>query len=249
MKSVATKRHSDVSDMVIVAVDVRSREEALELVGELLRLCKRFKVGYTLLCNAGFGIVDELIAMGALVLLDIKLHDIPNTVYEASRSLSKKGIWGMTMHACGGFEMMRSCVNGASEGAEEASLGKPLLFAVTLLTSISQHQLNEELKVSVKPSEYVTAMAELAKSAGADGVVASGEEIEVIRERCGEELLIVVPGIRPSWSAVEDQRRFTTPSEAVRRGANYIVVGRPILKASDRVDALKRILDEIASST
>ncbi|MFA4015926.1 MAG: hypothetical protein RUDDFDWM_001027 [Candidatus Fervidibacterota bacterium] len=244
----ATERHSDVNDMVIVAVDVRGREEALTVVEELLHLCRRFKVGYTLLCNVGFSIIDEFTAMGALVLLDIKLHDIPNTVFEASRSLAKKGIWGMTMHACGGFEMMRSCVNGALEGAKEASLEKPLSFAVTLLTSISQHQLNEELKVGAKPSEYVAAMAELAKSAGADGVVASGEELEVIRERCGDELLIVVPGIRPSWAAVEDQRRFTTPSEAIRRGANYIVVGRPILKAHNRIDALKRILDEIASS-
>ncbi len=236
------------SDMLIVAVDVRSSEEALSLLEELLPLCRQFKVGYALICNAGFGIVKEMVGMGASVLIDLKLHDIPNTVYEASFALAKVGVWAMTMHACGGAEMMRACILGAHDGSETASQMVPLTFAVTLLTSISQQQLNDELRVKASTTEYVVAMAKLAMHVGADGIVASGWEVDSVRKACGDDLLILVPGVRPYWASTDDQRRYITPAEAVRRGANYIVVGRPILRAENRQEALKRILDEISSA-
>lgn len=236
------------NDMLIVAADVKTSDEAISLVEELMPMCGQFKVGYGLICNAGLEIVKELMGMGASVLIDLKLHDIPNTVYEASFGLAKMGVWALTMHACGGVEMMRACVSGAHEGAASASQNVPLTFAVTLLTSISQQQLNSELQVKVSPDEYVVAMAKLAVLAGANGVVASGWEVSSIREACGDNLLILVPGVRPSWASVDDQRRYITPAEAIKRGANYVVVGRPILRAENRQLAVRQILDEIASA-
>lgn len=236
------------ADTIIVAADVRDGNKALSLAEELMPLCKKFKVGHPLICNAGFGFIDDLLAIGASVLVDLKFHDIPNTVYEASLALARKGIWAFTMHASGGVEMMQACVSGAKEGAKSAHLNPPISFAVTLLTSISQEQLNNELLVKVPTTEYVVTMAKLARQAGADGVVASGMEVSAIRESCGDELLILVPGVRPSWADLDEQRRHITPSEAIKRGANYIVIGRPILKSENRLEALKRIIDEITSA-
>lgn len=241
-------KQCSVNDMLIVAADVKTRDEAISLVEELMPLCKQFKVGYGLICNAGLDIAKEMVGMGASVLVDLKLHDIPNTVYEASFGLAKMGVWALTMHACGGIEMMRACIMGAHEGAASTSQNVPLTFAVTLLTSISQQQLNNELQVRVSSDEYVVAMAKLAMLAGANGVVASGLEVSSIRETCGDSLLILVPGVRPTWASVDDQRRYITPAEAIKRGANYIVVGRPILRAENRQRAVKQILDEIASA-
>ncbi|MCS7252954.1 MAG: orotidine-5'-phosphate decarboxylase [Armatimonadota bacterium] len=236
------------SDRLIIAADVRTRDEATLLTEELMPLCRQFKVGCALICSAGFNVAIEMTKMGASVLIDLKLHDIPNTVYEASFALSKYGIWALTVHACGGLEMIKACILGTRNGAMETSYKPPLVFAVTLLTSISEQQLNDELQVKTSVSEYVVTMAKLAKLAGADGVVASGREINDVREACGNDLLILVPGVRPSWAAADDQRRYITPAEAIKRGANYIIVGRPILRAENRRDALMRVLDEIASA-
>lgn len=232
-------------DRLIVALDVASMDEALSLVDELKGEVGLFKVGLELFTNCGTKLLDELKRLEAPVFFDGKFHDIPNTVSAASREIAKKGVEMFNVHAVGGGEMIRAARKAADESAASAGVKSPILLAVTVLTSMSQEVLSEELGIKENVEAVVARYASLAKAAGANGVVASAKEVKVIREVCGQDFLIVTPGIRPSWASDDDQKRIVTPKQAVELGTDYVVVGRPITKAANRKDAAKRVAEEL----
>lgn len=230
---------------IIVALDVEGREEALSLVRKL-EGAEIFKVGLKLFTAQGPSLLKEIQSIGKKIFLDLKLHDIPNTVAEAVRIDTKLGVQMLTLHSSGGREMMSRAAAAARE-AEERGKAKPLLLAVTILTSFKEDGLKEiGMVASIKTQ--VLRLAELAKEAGMDGVVCSPQEIEFIRKEFGEDFLLVTPGIRPSWAVPDDQKRIMTPSLAIEKGADYLVIGRPIIKASSPQEAFLKICGELDSA-
>lgn len=233
-------------ERVIVALDTDNEREALSLVEALRDQVKIFKVGLELLCSAGIGIVPRITALGADVFLDGKFMDIPNTVAGASRSASKVGVRMFNVHCLSGIEAMRAAVE-----ATHSSNPRPLVLGVTILTSIDQAKLNKELGIAGDLDYQVVRLAQLALAAGLDGVIASPQETTAIRKAVSKDMLIVTPGVRPLWASLDDQRRTTTPGEAIRNGASYIVVGRPITRPPANVAsptiAAQLILDEVES--
>ncbi|MGA8143878.1 MAG: orotidine-5'-phosphate decarboxylase [Candidatus Acidiferrales bacterium] len=202
-----------------------------------------FKVGSQLFTTEGPRAVQKLAGLGFDIFLDLKFHDIPNTVAGAVAAAAKlPGVRLLTLHASGGVEMMRAAREAA--GTRKA---RPALLAVTILTSLDADGLRR-IGMSGSPTSRALALARLAKQAGMDGVVASAHEVRAIRRACGSEFLIVVPGIRPATTAANDQSRIATPAEAIRAGANYLVVGRPITAARDSRAAALALANEIASS-
>ena len=234
-------------DKIIVALDVPTKEEALAIVEELGDAVGAYKIGMQLYNAVGPEILDEVAKRNGKVFLDLKFHDIPNTVASAARTVANLGVFMFNVHASGGYTMMDEAVKALKEESEQLGVEKPLLIAVTVLTSMSEEEMQKEVGVSRSIGEQVVALAKMAKEAGMDGVVASPLEIEMIREACGPDFLIVTPGIRPRDAALGDQKRVKTPGEAVRDGADYLVIGRPITKASDRMTAVKDIVSEIES--
>lgn len=235
----------DARDRLIVALDLPSTGEALAMVDRLGGSCRWFKVGMELFYGStgergGLGMVEELRSRGFEVFLDLKLHDIPNTVAGAVRALEGAGASLLTVHAAGGKAMLE-----AAQGAVTSSTMR--LLAVTVLTSVDAEQL-AEVGVKETPAEQVLRLARLAQAAGIDGMVCSAEEVEMLRATLGAGALLVVPGVRPTGSAVGDQRRVATPGEALRRGASMLVVGRPITQAADPAEAARMILDEMQKS-
>ena len=227
-------------DRLIVALDVPGAEEARPLVDRLAGHVGMFKVGSQLFTAAGPAFVQELVARGEKVFLDLKYHDIPNTVAAAINAASRLGVSLVNVHALGGRAMIEAAV-----GALPA-MGTRLL-AVTLLTSHDPATL-AEIGLSGELSERVRELARLARDAGADGVVASPQEVPLIREACGPEFLVVTPGVRPKGSAAGDQARVATPASALRDGADLLVVGRPILEAADPPAAADAIVREMESA-
>lgn len=239
-------RTVEASERIIVPLDVASASAACDLVRALKGHVGAFKVGLELVHVAGFDIFDVLRAAGAeRIFYDCKLHDIPNTVAGAARAIAGFGVWMFNVHAAGGSRMVQAARRGISEGMDGSSSAAPLLLGVTLLTSLGAEDLANELRVDLGPTDYVERLAHLATQNGCDGVVCSPHEIKAVRERCGDEALIVTPGVRPAWASANDQSRIMTPSEAVRRGADYLVIGRPITAAEDPVEAADAIAREI----
>ncbi len=233
-------------EKIILPLDVDTAEKAVELAKLLKDEVGAFKVGLELINSAGLGIFDQIRQAGAKkIFYDCKFHDIPNTVAGASRAAAKFGVWMFNVHCSGGFAMMKAAKDAAVE--ESAKLGKPcpLVIGVTVLTSIDQTVLNDEMRVSGTVADQVVNLAKLAKKAGLDGVVASPHEIELIRAACGPDFLIVTPGVRPAGAAIGDQKRVMTPVEAVAKGADYLVIGRPIIKAEDPKSAAASIAASI----
>lgn len=220
---------------VIIALDFKSREEVMEFL-------KRFpkpvyvKVGMELYYVEGPSIVREIKALGHKVFLDLKFHDIPNTVQGAVRSASSLDVDMLNLHAMGGREMMKS----AMEGLEHKEV-KPLMIAVTILTSIDEEMLKDELHVSMSLEEEVLSLAKMTKDSGLQGVVCSALEVPRLKEMLGEDFLTITPGIRPQDNAVGDQKRVVTPSMARELGSDYIVVGRPITKAENPYEVYEKI--------
>ncbi len=227
-------------ERVIVALDYPDAQSALALVDGLGESISFYKVGLQLFTAAGSECVRELKSRGKRVFLDLKFHDIPNTVAGAVRSVSTLGIDMLTVHASGGSAMMVAAVEAASLASPP-----PLVLAVTVLTS-SDVAVLRATNVQVPPAEQVQQLAKLAREAGCGGIVCSPEEIEPVRDIVGTGMKIVVPGIRPAGSAKDDQARIATPGDALRRGADYLVIGRPITAAPDPKTAAERILREIA---
>lgn len=226
---------------VIVALDYPDAGQALALAGRLDPGQCRLKVGKELFVRAGPALVERLAAAGFQVFLDLKFHDIPNTVAQACRAAADLGVWMVNVHASGGLRMMQ-----AAREAVEKSAKPPRLIAVTVLTSMSGEDLRQ-IGLDVEPAAQVERLARLTAEAGLDGVVCSAQEAELLRAAIGPDFLLVTPGIRPAGSAVGDQSRILTPARAVAAGADYLVVGRPITQAADPVAALLAINAEIAN--
>jgi orotidine-5'-phosphate decarboxylase len=229
---------TDPKDRLAVALDLPSEQEAMRLVDRLEGTCQWFKVGMELYYAAGNSIVQQLRDRGFNVFLDLKLHDIPNTVAGAVRSATRAGASLLTIHASGGAAMMSAAAEAAS------APGSPRLLAVTVLTSMDANELTG-IGITVSPAEQVFRLARLAQASGIDGMVCSAEEVATLRKETGPNTLLVIPGIRPAGSAVEDQRRIATPAQAIAHGASMLVVGRPITRATNPAEAAHAILEEI----
>ena len=237
---------------ILVALDVDTAEKAVELARQLSGQVAGYKVGLELINSAGFGLLDalrETVGAEAKIFYDCKFLDIPNTVLGASKAAAKRGVWMFNIHASGGSAMLKAAVAGAEAGAMEAGVPKPLVIAVSVLTSVSAEVLRDEMGVSRPLTEQVVALARLAQDSGCDGLVASPHEIAAIRAACGPDFLLVIPGVRPIGAAIGDQKRVMTPGEAVKAGADYIVVGRPITADIDPAASARRINAETAGNT
>ena len=233
-------------ERLCLALDVDSAVQAVDLITELSSWVQLFKVGSQLFTRAGPAIIDRIRQAKGEVFLDLKFHDIPNTVAAAGRAVVRHQVFMFNIHTVGGYRLMAMVAEAVRTEAERLGLRRPLILGVTLLTSINAEMLREELKVEVPLEPYVVHLARLAQKAGLDGVVASPQEIGPIRQACGPHFIILTPGIRPTWSVrPDDQQRITTPREAIVRGSDYIVVGRPILTAPNRSEAAQRILAEL----
>jgi len=233
-------------EKIIVALDVSSKEEALTLVRQL-KDTRIFKIGLQLFTAEGPPLVQHLRDLGKNVFLDLKLHDIPNTVAGAVRMGVRMGIYMMTLHASGGKEMMASAAYAANEEAERIGQEAPLLLAVTVLTSLNDEQL-KDIGIPVDTKGQVLNLAGLAHQSGIKGIVCSPKEIETIKNTYKKDLVVVAPGIRPKWAAAQDQKRILTPALAVAKGADYLVIGRPITQAPSPHDAFLKIVDEMKVS-
>ena len=236
---------------LIVALDFDSLSTALKFAQQIADLVGMFKIGNQLFTAAGPTAVKEIAALGSGVFLDLKYHDIPNTVAGAVLSAaSMPGVQLVNVHALGGKAMMQAGSQAISAGVPMGA-DRPRLLAVTILTSLD-HKAMKEVGVGGTPKSRVVKLAQLAKEAGVDGVVASVQEAKAIRKVCGDGFLIVTPGVRPKDSDVapvaDDQSRKATPKEAIRAGADFLVVGRPILAAADPRAAAQSIVDEIAAA-
>jgi orotidine-5'-phosphate decarboxylase len=231
-----------------LALDVDELEEAIKIARLLKEHVGLFKIGSQLFTKEGPKIVDTIKNIGGEVFLDLKYHDIPNTVANSVRMATRLGVYMLNIHASGGREMMRAAVEAVEEESQKRSLCKPIILAVTVLTSLNDNILSEELRIKHDVLSQVIHLARIAQSAGINGCVASPKEILGVREACGQNFIILTPGVRPSWAQrPDDQKRITTPKEAARRGADFIVIGRPILAASDPVEAAEKILGEIVT--
>lgn len=228
-------------DRLIVALDVPTAVEAQEIVYELGEMVSFYKIGLQLFTAEGPKIVSELVNSGRKVFLDLKLHDIPNTIAGAVKAASELGVAMLTVHAGGGSRMLKAAVEAAATAPTP-----PIILAVTVLTSLSAADM-EETGIKAETGEQVLRLARLAKSAGCGGVVSSPQEAQRLRSELGPQMAIVTPGIRPGGTAQADQSRIATPATAIRAGASHLVVGRPILAADNRNRAASAILEEIAS--
>lgn len=236
---------SSAKDKLIVALDVETAKQAKELVSALRDVVGMFKIGSQLFTAAGPDIVRDIVSAGNKIFLDLKFCDIPNTVAAAGVEATRLGVSIFNVHALGGGEMMRRTGAAVSEAAAGEGLVRPFVIAVTLLTSADANVLTE-IGISATPEEQVCRLARLADASGMDGVVASPMETSEIRGVIKKaEFLIVTPGVRPEGSALDDQKRVTTPVEAIKAGANYIVVGRPITASKDPATAAGQIVAEM----
>jgi orotidine-5'-phosphate decarboxylase len=228
---------------IIVALDVPSSTEMKPVLARLPAELNWFKVGLEVFCAEGPGVLAPLRERGCHVFLDLKLHDIPRTVERAVRSASRHGVSLLTVHACGGRPMLEA----AAKAAKDAGPDRPRLLAVTVLTSMDQRDLSD-VGVTRPVSDQVKALADLAISAGIDGLVCSPQEVGELRKRLGPGALLVTPGIRLPGGELGDQKRVATPGSAARDGATHLVIGRPILEAPDPGAAVRAIRDDIANA-
>lgn len=232
----------DARNKIIFALDVATLADAERWVSLLAGRVGMFKVGKQLFTACGPDIIRMIRRRGGEVFLDLKYHDIPNTVAMATVEAARLGVTLCNLHALGGYEMMASTMD--TLGREFGRGERPMVLAVTILTSSTEETL-KGVGINLPLPEMVVKLALLARSAGIDGVVASPLEVPLIREACGRDFLIVTPGVRPSFAAVNDQKRIMTPAEAVRAGSDYLVIGRPIAAAADPAGACSMIVDEI----
>ncbi|MFO7866144.1 MAG: orotidine-5'-phosphate decarboxylase [Candidatus Aminicenantes bacterium] len=231
------------AEKIIVALDVDTRQKALELVRRLPS-ARCYKIGLRLYTAEGPGFIQEIAQMGKRIFLDLKFHDIPNTVAGAVKAAVDLGVDMMTLHASGGVEMMARAVEEAAEETAKKNMKRPHLLAVTILTSLQDSDL-KKMNIPSSPMDMVLTLASLAQEAGMDGIVCSPKETPAVRKQAGPGFKIVTPGIRPAWASAGDQKRILTPAEAVRSGSDYLVVGRPVIQAASPEEALEQIIQEL----
>jgi orotidine-5'-phosphate decarboxylase len=244
-----TAAHNSLKDKILVALDVSTLEQALYLVDLLKDAVGGFKVGLELCTSAGTQQAIEAVSRaGSKVFVDLKFKDIPNTVAGAAKAVTRPGVFMFNVHCDGGSAMMQAAVATARASSEHP----PLVIGVTLLTSIDEPTLQQELRIPEDAHNYVLHLARLAQSAGLDGVVCSAHEVAAIKAICGQQFLTVVPGVRPTWAVAGDQKRVMTPADAIRAGADYLVIGRPITHPPVAIGtpaiAAQRIMQEIADA-
>ena len=235
-------------DRVLVALDVDTAAEARTLADRLRGAVAGFKIGKQLFTSEGPGIVEALVSRGDRVFLDLKYHDIPNTVAGAVRAATRHGVWMLNVHASGGSAMMRAAADAAADEAARRSLSAPIVIGVTVLTSLDQAAL-AEIGITHPVTEQVERLAALTQASGLAGVVASAQEIALIRRRCGGDFLVVTPGIRAAGESKGDQSRTLGAAEALAAGASYLVVGRPITAAADPRAAAERLAAECRAAS
>ncbi|MCX8160230.1 MAG: orotidine-5'-phosphate decarboxylase [Candidatus Saccharicenans sp.] len=231
---------------IIIALDVKNREEARSVL-ESLPEARIFKVGLELYTAEGPAMIDLVKSFGKEVFLDLKLHDIPNTVAGAIRSAVRHGVTMLTLHASGGREMMKKAVEAAQETAEKENKPLPLILGVTILTSLKDNDL-QEIGFSADSRNQVLRLARLAAESGIEGIVCSPQELEPLRAELGSKVRIITPGIRPDWAEAQDQKRIMTPGEAIKKGADFLVIGRPITQAQVPRQAFSRVLEELQAA-
>jgi orotidine-5'-phosphate decarboxylase len=235
----------DPKEKIIFALDVDHFSEAQRWVNLLKDHIGIFKVGKQLFTHAGPKVVDMIRKKNQKVFLDLKFHDIPNTVAKAGEEATKLEVAMFNLHALGGLEMMKKTVEASREMAKNLGISRPLILAVTILTSMDESVM-KEVGIQGPILEEVGRLAFISMKAGVDGVVASPQEIGIIRERCGEKFLIVTPGIRLPSEKKDDQKRTLSPKEAISNGADYLVIGRPIKEAKDPLEAVQKIIEDIS---
>lgn len=232
---------SDTEARVIVALDYPGEDAAWALVEQLDTDMCRLKIGKEMFTRLGPAFVERLVRHGFDVFLDLKYHDIPNTVAAACEAAADLGVWMMNVHASGGRRMMETAMERLAQRSQ-----RPLLIAVTILTSLSQAEL-AEIGFPGSPEENVLRLAGLAHDSGLDGVVCSPREAASLRERLGDDFMLITPGVRPATASLDDQTRVMTPADAIRAGSSYLVVGRPVTAAPDPLAALQAINAEITN--
>lgn len=231
-------------DRLIVALDVDTKGKALSLVDELKPFVGLFKIGSQLFTSEGPSLVSEVIRRGAKVFLDLKYHDIPNTVASAVVAATRLGVSICNVHALGGLEMMSQVREECEKVSARENLSKPILLAVTVLTSHDQNSIND-LGINESLKDLVARLAKLTAKARLDGVVASAHEITLVRQAVKSPFIVLTPGLRPHWASNQDQKRVMTPEEALANGADYLVIGRPILAASSPSSVAQKILESL----
>lgn len=238
---------NNANNPIIAALDVSTADQAREIIEELRGEVGAFKVGLQLFTSAGASFVREIVRRDVKIFLDVKFHDIPNTVAKAAVEVARLGVWMFNIHALGGSEMMTRTAGEVREICEKENLRPPKIIGVTVLTSANEETLSE-VGIEKNIDLQVLRLAQLTAKCELDGVVASPHEVEAIRQAVGSrDFLIVTPGIRPSFATNDDQKRVMTPKAAVRTGSDYLVIGRPILQAADKIRAVREILEEINS--
>ena len=238
----------EIKEKIVLALDVDDINQAKALITELKDYVGVFKIGLQLFTGSGLEIFHFMNEQNIKFFFDVKLHDIPNTVAKASENVIRNGASFFNIHTSGGEEMMRTAQESARKTAKELGKENPVILGVTVLTSISDDALKNELKVPYKTDEYAMHLALMAKKAGLDGVVASVWEARKIKQVCGRDFKVLCPGIRPDWSSKNDQKRLATPSVAIKEGADYLVIGRAVTAAEDRVKAIQMIHEEIENT-
>ncbi len=233
-----------VSDRIIVPLDVPTVAEAIVLLDTLPQV-NTWKVGLELFVATGTQILSELKTRQKHIFLDLKFHDIPNTVAGACRAAAQYGVDLLTIHSTSGSIALQAAQAALQEGAEAAGCPPPRLIAITLLTSFSSRALAFELKIPLELPEYALQMALLAQESGLAGAVCSPQELPLLRRTCGDAFLLVCPGVRPAWAETGDQQRSLTPAAALQAGADYLVIGRPITTHTDPAAAFTRICEEL----
>ena len=233
---------------IILALDVDDHGYALELVDKFSENIDIFKVGLELFSIAGPQVVRDIHDRGKKVFLDLKFHDIPNTVSHAAQAAARLGVYMFNLHTSSGMEAMQRCRDDVVELCLKENIERPKILGVTVLTSLSQEVLRDEFGIQHSLRTHVKNLTKMALKAGLDGVVASGHETSLIRNHCGKDFLIITPGIRASWALPDDQKRTMTPRDAMREGADFLVIGRSILKQADPEKALDLIQVEILTS-
>ena len=232
-------------EKIIFALDVDHFSEAQRWVKLLKDRIGIFKVGKQLFTHSGPKVIDMILQKGQKVFLDLKFHDIPNTVAKAGEEATKHNVTMFNLHALGGFEMMKKTAEASRAVAKTAGIPKPLILAVTILTSMDEEAI-KDVGIQGPIPEQVARLASLSAKAGMDGVVASPQEIRIIRQKCGDKFLVVTPGTRMPSSKPDDQKRTLTPKEAVAAGADYLVIGRPIKEAKDPLEAVEKIVEDMS---
>lgn len=237
--------NKNIKEKIVLALDVDTLKEAKNLILELKDYVGIFKIGLQLYTQNGNEIIDFMNEQRLEFFLDVKLLDIPNTVAKAAENIVKRGASFFNIHTLGGAEMMRQCAESAKAAALALNKKEPLILGVTILTSISDEVLNNELEIPKSSGEYVLKLAKLAKDSSLGGVVASVWEAKAIKEICGKDFKVLCPGIRPEWSLKNDQKRAATPAIAIKEGADYLVIGRAVTTADNKIKAMEMIYKEI----